>query len=426
MASRSKNGRLEIPDDGRLWPLLCFGLLCVAMFLNLTLAFLHARGLPASSGLVVAVQAAVTALALPAFVSSMTKLRPMALFALAFIVLSTIVTNIINPFNIKSIYDSLLIPIYLGLGISASHVRPRWINYLLLFVVVTVLTEILLPSVYTGLFDPAGYFSATREWVANQKANASTADGLYTGAYRAGGSQFAFADHRASGAFLEPLSLGYFSVLMAIYYAGLYRGSVFVRTVAIVTCLCLALASDSRISTALILLSTLLLTLRLRLPIIVLWLTLPVVIAIVSGIYFGAVSSFPGDTFYRLGITFQAIGATGIGATMVGTVPLNRVGDSGILYMLRCVGLLGMLVAFWFYTGAFTYRRGANVAFLVMISVYLAISLLFGGASLSIKTASLLGYIVGLACAIPPRRRTGSASDLQAPIQPSDVYLVPT
>ncbi|BCA61048.1 hypothetical protein HMP09_0282 [Sphingomonas sp. HMP9] len=408
MAVKRKKSRLIAADGGGVRPFLCFGLLFVSMFVNLILAFLRARGVPASTNSVIAVQAVVTALALPAFLMSLTKFRPMALFALGFILLSAIVTNVFNPFNLKSIYDSLLIPIYIGLGMSAATVRPKWMSFLLVFVVITALLEAVRPSVYVSLFDPAGYFSATREWVANQKASASSDDGFYTGAYRAGGSQFSFTEHRVSGAFLEPLSLGYFSVLMSIYYAGMHRGSFLVRILGIVTCLCLALASDSRISTVLILVSVVLLTLRPRLPAIVLWLTLPVAIAAVSAIYFGAASALFSDTFFRLGITFQTLGATGLGATMIGKVPPDLAGDSGILYMLRCLGPLGMLVGFWLYTGAFTRRRGSNVAIFVMIAVYLAISLVFGGASLSIKTASLLGYLVGIGSAIPRKVREQS------------------
>jgi hypothetical protein len=256
--------------------------------------------------------------------------------------------------------------------------------------------EILASQVYVGLFDPAGYFSATRDWVANQKANAATAEGLYTGAIR-GESVFAFADHRIGGTFLEPLSLGYFAFIMSTYYAGLYRGSAIIRTTAIVTCICIALASDSRVPTALILVSALFLTMRWRLPVIVLWLTFPVVILAVYVVYLQQFAFLYGDTFGRISITFDALSRVNLAQIMAGMVPLERVGDSGILYMLRCVGLVGMPIAVWFYSGAYTLRPGTNVSFFVMIVVYLTITLMFGGASLSIKTASLLGYLVGLA-----------------------------
>jgi hypothetical protein len=425
MASSRIDRPLDSTNERELWPFMCFAVLCAAIFLNMILAFLHARGLPASANLVIVAQVIVTAFALPAFASRRVGFREPALLALAIIVFSAVVTNMLNPFNPKTIYDCLLIPIYIALGMSASYVRPKWMNYLLLVVLVTVLMENFFPSIYASVFDPAGYFSATREWVANQKENAASADGLFRGAYRGGGSQLSFADHRISGAFLEPLSLGYFSVLMAIYYTGFYRGSTVVRVGAIAICLCLALASDTRIAIALILLSTLFLTFRPRLPVLVLWLTFPIVAAIITGIYFASVSSLFGDTSLRLAITFDALGATGLGSVLVGMVPLDRVGDSGILYMLRCVGLLGMLIAIWFYSGAYTYRPGANVAALVMIAVYLSISLVFGGAALSIKTASLLGYLVGLACAIPPRVTARPTTNILASFDSRGGDMVP-
>jgi hypothetical protein len=374
-----------------------FVLLCVSMFLNLILAFLHARGFPVSANIVIAAQAAVTALALPAFLSRRTIFSTGAVAALGFIVLSTLATNILNPFAIRSVYDSILIPIYIALGMSASYVRPKWMHYLLLFVVVTALLEMFFPSLYLNLFDPGGYFSATREWVADQKANGASADGFYTGSYRSGGSQFSFADHRIGGAFLEPLSLGYFAVLMSTYYSGLYRGSLSFRVTGIVLCLCLTLASDSRVATGLVLLSTLLLTLRVRLPALILWSIFPIVIITIYTIYFAKFGFVYGDTFYRLGVTFDALASVNFGHLLAGMVPLERVGDSGVLHMLRCVGLVGMLVAVWFYSGAFTRQSGTNVTFFILIATYLTITLMFGMASLSIKTASLLGYLVGVA-----------------------------
>lgn len=389
--------KAETPRDRSWHALLSFAMLCTAMFVNLILAFLHARGLPSSSGIVVAVQASVTAFAVPAMFWPRVVFKGLAFGALGLIVFLTLVTNILNPFNIKSIYDTLLIPIYIALGMSALYVRPKWMNYLLLFVIAIVLIEVLFPTVYVNLFDPAGYFSSTREWVAGQKASAASKDGFYTGSYRAGGSQFAFTDHRIGGPFLEPLSLGYFAFIMSTYYAGLYRGSALLRIIAILACVSLALASDSRVPTALILLSTFFLILRPRLPIIVLWLTFPVVVLTFALVYYTPSEVFYGDTYYRLGITFDALQTVNIGQIMVGMVPLERAGDSGILYMLRCVGLFGAPVAIWFYCGAYVYRSGTNVAFLVVIAVYLTITLMFGGAALSIKTASLVGYLVGLA-----------------------------
>jgi hypothetical protein len=387
----------ELPEFTRAnvrQPLRCFIILCLSMFVNLILAFLHARGMPVSSGTIMAFQALITLAAVPAFFSRRVKFRQPALMALAFIVVSAIVMNLINPFNIKTIYDSVLIPIYIALGMSALYIRPRWMHYLLGFVVVITLIENFFPQVYVAIFDPAGYFSATREWVANQRANAAAADGFYTGAYR-GVSMFSFTDHRMSGPFLEPISLGYFAFIMSTYYAGLFRGSAIVRAFAIVICLGLALSADSRIPTVLILLSTTFLTLRLKPPVIVLWLTFPVVMAVVFYVYNAQFSFLYGDTFDRISLTFEPIQSAGFGELFGGMISLDRVGDSGIIYLIRSLGLLGMPVAIWWYSGAYVYRRGTNASFFIFIGVYLTFSLFFGGASLSIKTASLLGYLIG-------------------------------
>jgi hypothetical protein len=394
----------------------CFVLLCLSMFVNLILAFLRARGLPVSAGTVMAVQALLTALAVPAFLSPRVRFRGSALFALSFIAFSALVMNFLNPFNIKTMYDSLLIPIYIALGMSAAYLRPKWMNYLLLFVLLIVLMEIFLPSMYLSLFDPAGYFSGTREWVAKQKLNEAAADGFYVGAYRWDQSVFSFADHRIGGAFLEPLSLGYFAFLMSTYYAGLYRGPWMVRAAGIAVCVCIALSSDSRVPTMLILLGTLLLTIRWRPPVIVLWLAFPLVITTIFYAYLAQFEFLYGDTFGRLSITFDALKTVNIGQILVGMVPLERAGDSGILYMLRCVGLFGVPIAIWLYSGAYTRQTGTDVAFFVMIAVYLSVTLMFGGASLSIKTGSLLGYLVGLASLrrgeAAPRTRPNALSDL--------------
>jgi hypothetical protein len=71
---------------------------------------------------------------------------------------------------------------------------------------------------------------------------------------------------------VEPLSLGYFSVLMAIYYAALFNGRLMLRFGAIGVCLLLALLSDSRAASGLIVLSSLVLLPRLKWPSAAIWL----------------------------------------------------------------------------------------------------------------------------------------------------------
>jgi hypothetical protein len=376
--------------------LLCFVVLCLSMFLNFALAFLHARGLPVSNAIVTVIQLIVTMLALPAFFSRRAKLPEHARFALAFIILSAIATNILNPFDPKTLYDSLLIPIYTVLGMSAASTKPKWMHFLLIFVLASTLLELNAPGLYTSLFDPLGYLSATRGWLEEVADKAASGGDSLDWVNRAGGSKLGFSDHRISGAFLEPLSLGYFGTLMAMYYAGLYRGAVWVRFVGIFVCLCFTLMADARVPTILIFVTSLFLLSRIKVPSFLLWMIFPTVVGVTYLIYVLQIGLYS-DSALRLSLTFAVIQKTSVLEILTGAVSLARANDSGIVYMLRCLGPLGMITAIWFYSGAFTRQRGTNVSFFIAIATYLSVTLMFGGATLSIKTASLLGFLVGLA-----------------------------
>jgi hypothetical protein len=394
-----KSGRnLLVKSQSRAWH--CFIILCLSMFLNLILAVAHARGVPVTNGIVTALQMLVTLVAVPAALSPQARLPDYAYNALGFVLFSVVLTNLLNPFNPKTIYDIVLIPIYMGLGMSAVSVKPKWMHGLLIFVLASALLELLLPGIYQWLVDPLGYLSATRDWLEGVNAgNGSGGDSL-NWVNRAGGSKLGISDHRVGGAFLEPLSLGYFGALMAIYYSGLYRGPWKTKVAAIIACLALTLFADSRIPTMLILLLCPLLLLRVMVPSVLLWFTFPVVITLAGLFYAFEPGALYSDMGLRLSLTFNVFQESSFGEILTGGVSLQRAADSGIVYLLRCVGPLGLLMAIWFFSGAFSRRHSNNMMFFVAISVYLAVTLLFGGATLSIKTASLLGYLVGMATSL--------------------------
>lgn len=378
-------------------PWFCFVILCSSIFLNFILSVAHARGVPVSNGSVTAIQMIVTLSAVPALFSPNARFLDYGYFAFGFIFIAAISTNLLNPFNPKTIYDVLIIPIYIGLGMSASSIKSKWMHGLLIFVLASALLEMLLPSLYQWLVDPLGYLSATRGWLEKVAAKAGSGDSSLNWVNRVGGSQLGFSDHRVGGAFLEPLSLGYFGALMAIYYAGLHNGKFLTKIIGISSCLILTLVADSRVPTIIILLTAPLLLVRIKISPIFLWLTFPIVITTAGLFYAFQPASLYSDAGLRLSLTFNVLQETSFFGILTGGVSLARANDSGIVYLLRCVGPLGLLVAIWFFGGAFSRRRGTNVMFFVAISVYLSVTLLFGGATLSIKTASLLGYLVGLA-----------------------------
>src|SRR5690606_22520023 len=91
-----------------------FIILCAAMFLNFVLAFLHARGRPMSSGIVIVVQALVTFLVLPHLLSLRSAFGIVPMIVVCFLVFCSAVTNVVDPFSAMSIYDVVLMPIFIA------------------------------------------------------------------------------------------------------------------------------------------------------------------------------------------------------------------------------------------------------------------------------------------------------------------------
>ncbi|WBO23913.1 hypothetical protein [Sphingomonas abietis] len=375
----------------------CFIALTVSIFLNFALAILNQHGVGMDTQKITILQALVTVGSGCLLFARHTKLNAVSAIVLTGIILLLAITNLTGTPNIKTLYDCMVIPLYVAVGASAFHVRQRWMNLLFFSVLIIVGVEFLAPTLYTSLVNPGAYFTATREWIADQSSNKAIQDGLYIGAYRGGGSVFSLADHRLSGPFLEPLSLGYFSILMAVYYSSIYRGSFFYRAAIVALCAFLALLSDSRAASLLIVLGGALLLLRVRVPIFVAWIT-PVTALIVAWlIYYYQPQFLSGDYFYRIGLTFDGMDQVTIFDLLTGSTPVEHMNDSGYLYLIHCVTPIGLFPLVWYCCGLFTRRAGSNQTIFFIITLYATTTLLLGGAFFSIKTASLLGFIVGIA-----------------------------
>lgn len=375
----------------------CYLAVVFSMFLNMLLAIANANGIGMNNTKVVIIQIIVTLLSGSMILAKPVALKPAEQYALAVMVLLLLIGAGLHGFNAKAVYDCLIIPLYIVLGRSARQVRPKWMHWLLAAVVIIVGMEVLTPSLFTRIVNPGQYFLSTRAWVAEGGVNDALRDGLYTGAYRSGGSVFSIVDHRVSGPFLEPLSLGYFSVLMAIYYTALYNGRMWVRFGAIGLCLLLALLSDSRAASGLIVLSSLILLPRLKWPKATIWLAPVGVLFVAWLVYLRANGDNLGDTLYRLSLTFDGLRQFSVWQVIIGNVDSEALNDTGILYLIKNVGLLGLFVGIFLYSGSMSRDSKSNVAFFSVIAIYFTTMLLFGGAVFSIKVASLSGYIVGIA-----------------------------
>jgi putative polymerase len=373
-------------------------LLLIAVLMNAILAFVNNNIMQISGTSVKIVQAFILFCCVAFSVISIRDIRARFLILLYIVIMSLIVTNFVNDIDIKTFNDTLIIPIFMLLGFRISKIREGHISLLLAIVVASVILEVYAESVYLKIFNPASYYYSTREWVAELGNNAAAKDGYYYGSYRAGESVFALASHRVGGLFLEPLSLGYFSVIIANYYIFVSDKALTRKIGFVVVCLFLCLSSDSRVSAALICISLLLYVSRIRLPHHSILIIFPAVFSAALITYLFAVKMPFDDTLGRLDVTFGALANGDLVAMIFGNVPLERFGDSGMIYLIRCVGLLGFPAAIVIYTGYPLLNSRVNVNFMIAMVLYFSVTLLFGGAVFSIKTASLYGGLIGAFC----------------------------
>ncbi|NKJ43258.1 hypothetical protein [Novosphingobium sp. SG720] len=396
--------------------------LAVATLMNFLLAVLNAHGVGMSNAKVTIVQIVITAVA-----AGLVYLRPpklkvgftWSLFALIGLLLLTSATQ---GFNAKCFYDMLVIPVFIMAGATLERFPVKILNQLMGVVVAVALVEMFMPSIYTAIANPLNYFTSTRSWIADAASSSGNSGGLYLGAMRAGGSQFSLADHRLGSVFLEPISLGYFALIASFAYNELYKHRPKFRLIAVGVCLFLSLAADSRIPTILILVSTLGTFVVRRPSPNFIWLVPVVIFMIALAFYLIGGSFLFGDLGERIAITFDGMAQTSLPAMLVGGVPESRIGDSGALYLIRCLGLVGAPFAIIAFAGAFS-RHKASPAFVnIATAGYITVGALFGGAIFSIKTAALLGMVIGYAgmrpLALPPvekpTRRRAVARGLQA------------
>jgi len=321
-----------------------------------------------------------------------------------------IASFVAGAFDYKNLYDVLMLCSFICLGSTMRHLSPRFVDRLLLLAVAAAAFEYFLPGLYAQIVNPQSYLINTRDWVATALSDTfGDGAGLSLNGLRGDGVSWLglTADgHRVGGIFLEPLSQGYFAALVAVYYCFRFRDWFWRRSFAVAICLLLALVSDTRLAVLLIGFACVATPLAKRLPIGVAY-AVPVLGAIVGFMLYG-IYSVTGDTSeiaYRLSLTFQLLQDSPLYNVLFGGLDMTTAADSGIITIMARSGLIG-LVAF-FAIGPGLALRGRAPLFAILIAVYVLATAIFGAAFLSIKTAALLGLLIGAidVGAIAPKTR---------------------
>lgn len=306
-----------------------------------------------------------------------------------------------HGFDIKIVRD-FLIPIaffMLGMTIKKLHhvdVAVKWISAITLSFATF---EYFYLETFLKYFDVLKYYIARGTIAESDLTHAFlVSGGLYFSGIRPeaqGRALFPFlGDHRVSSIFLEPISLGYFGIIVFMWGLVMSRIDRKIHFFSLSTGLLCIVLSDSRFGAGIIIVATILTFMPVRLSHFgVLLLPLFLVFGLLLLPEFFNLSrdlSLSGRLSYsaRVLTDFDAWNWLGFEASRLQTF------DSGYAYLFSGVGILGFAV-FWV---IFLSIKGRSVYFDMFrnsSAAYFAIALCIGEGQLTIKTASLLWFMLG-------------------------------
>ncbi len=331
-----------------------------------------------------------------------TDMTRWALMIAAFVLVSLLLTLLRQGFDAKSLRDMLMIATFVMLGLTVDERTARRLFVGLQFAILAVmLVEVLEPDFWSRLVDSRDYFISTRGFSPDQFYG----DLELFGATRGNERYFLpfLGWNRASSIFLEPLSLGNYCSFSALLMLLFWRSWGWPLRLAMITSWALLLVgSDSRFAA----LSSIVLLLGApvfaRLPAILAVAYLPLAIAgarIVSkALAWNPLSDdFPG----RIARGMKQLFKLNIYDLNGFSVPTPALADSGISYLVMSQSIAGVVILQLF---LFAIVRPMDNRQRLMIhgtAVSFALSILVSISMLSIKTAALYWFYVGVMLAVP-------------------------
>jgi hypothetical protein len=369
-------------------------LVWAALLMNFGLALVNANVAGMNPTIVLAAQLALTAAAAVVILLDPPRVSPSFVIAILVVLLGYLLAGLFHQkLEPRGLYDVLVIPIFMLLGMTLHQLRAWMINIPMVVITLVGLADGLLRDQFATIVNPLSYYRATRLWVAAQDSAFSEDNGLYVGADRAGGLVFSFiSDHRVGSIFLEPLSLAYFAVVATIVYAIVYRNQRGKFLAGGAACLFLALLADTRTAAFIVFLSIVATLFVKHVPRILVFLV-PVAIITLGGLIY--LMAGEGETAFRLSLTYDAFMQMDSLSFLLGDVTSEQMSDSGLIEVIHNVGVVSAVVVIYLVSGilSFEWRRYSIVPLLAII--YVMVTLLFGGAVFSIKTAALFGFMLG-------------------------------
>ena len=372
-------------------------LMIAAVCFNALLAFVNAHLMPISPMLVMAAEAcilcAATVVALCHFDRSMIY---WLLFAYCFIIIFLTRSLLLEELQLKPVRDMLIISTFVTLGATISRLELKKSMLILNAIVLLFLAlETFRPDDFSELLNIKSYYVNTRGFSEESFWNEESE--LFLSATRPNERFLEFLDlHRMSSIFLEPPSLGNFSIILSIYLLTEYeRLKINERLQLSLGIILTIIASDSRLGSVTILMFFLLHSLRIwrcaNLHYIYFWASLGV--AAFAVYTFGL--EYTGDNFQgRTVFALESIARLDV-FEWLGISKTSPTLDSGHEYLILTQSVFGLLL-FWLFTAlGLPGQETPVLKFNHFLSLYLALNLIVSAAVFSLKTAAPLWFMYG-------------------------------
>jgi putative polymerase len=371
----------------------------VAVCFNALLAIVNGHGVQLNRGTIVFAEIAIYGAALAVIVyNADRKMQPWFLLAFFIVSMAMLLALGNGNFNAKYPRDVLVIPVFVMLGMTwqpKDVARP--IVVLQSIVAGIAFVEAFLSGIYADTMQIVKYYINTRDFAASAFWNAEST--LFVSATRPGERFFSFINlPRLSSVFLEPVSLGNYCVIIAIFVVACWQNlTVRTRAYLIVTTLALLIGCDGRLAaTSIVIVTAGMLCLRnlssrwsiLYLPAILLGSALFVASSSIdphadnfSGRLAGSIATLS---------SVDTLGLLGLNADLS-----DAAADSGISYFIITQSLLGVIVIWSAVCLLPLGRLSATRLYVHGITIFVPLTLMVSFSFFSIKVASLIWFLFG-------------------------------
>ena len=379
-----------------------------AVLFNAGLAFVNGHGPNLSSAHVIAAEMMIVCGAHVVILSQYRKEMLPWYLLIGFCLLIAIYRSFFTgALEMKAFRDVLIIPTFLLLGLCTDTKRCIRIFLIIHAVVVLfLLMELLATDRFASLFKIKEYYVATRGFKDNSFFNKDS--DLFVSATRPGSRFISFLNiHRASSVMLEPPSLGNYCIIFSIFLLLFWREfRAWLLAALVASNILVLIASDSRLATVTTVFMLILAPFRNLLPRYSAAIYVPaVVLAVMIGGQVLELKTGSDDFKGRVAYTINYLQKLDL-SEYFGVVARLPTFDSGFANLLLTQTFIGIVVIWlWLILGV-PQQTKRQILASHLVWLYLALNLVVSITAVSIKTHSLVWFLIGVVSAETTRRST--------------------